>query len=100
MMATAPKHEPWKGPIDEMFEGIDGPLLARQRETLAIIIDAAEKAKETRALLGKDTFRITLTPQSLEDLLGLQSMLDSVADIAHDTYGKRCLIGSTEEDED
>lgn len=85
-----------KSHIDKMFSNIDGPLLARQRETLLMLIEDAEKIKKSlcnKAIRPhKLTVRVTLSPEQIEHLRGLQNLLDDVADITTDIYNIDCII--------
>ena len=60
----------------ELFTGIDGPRFKRQRALLSFIADN----------FGG------MSDQEQEDLEGLQALLDAIADVAHDHYGKDCLF--------
>jgi hypothetical protein len=66
---------------DELIERIDGPLFRRQRQLLDDVLSAAAAPPEIR-----------LTPEQVSLLEGLQSLLDNLADIAHDRYGADCLL--------
>jgi len=60
---------------------IDGPLLRNQRHLLLIVMDAAYRG-------------VPYIPQAHDkDLLeGLVSLLDEIADQAHDHHGIGCLL--------
>lgn len=88
------KHETGKDPVDELFEGIDGPLLRQQRSTL-YELEASIRQKMYRqpCTAGKaKRLTIAITPEQLEHVTGLMGLLERFADIAHDTYGKACII--------
>ena len=61
---------------NELFQGIDGPQLKQQRQLLSAIIDDGHAPTE----------------DDLELLEGLRNLLDCVADVAHDEYGKDTLF--------
>ena len=62
---------------NELFQGIDGEQLKLQRLILsAIVYDGHRPTGEA----------------DLEALVGLQNLLDCVADVAHDEYGKDTLF--------
>lgn len=55
------------------FLAIDGPLFRTQREALGKLVARAG-------------------PAELEPLLGIQNLLDAIADQAHDRHGIDCLF--------
>lgn len=84
--------------IGELFLGIDGPLLREQRERLLNIISRLSKLAIYKEYSSARFAGIRLRPADLEALEGIQNLLDGIADIAHDQFGKECLL--TEGDED
>ena len=61
---------------NELFRGIEGQRFKQQRKLLSAIIDVGH----------------TPTEDDLELLEGLRNLLDCVADVAHDEYGKDTLF--------
>jgi hypothetical protein len=68
---------------------IDGPLLAKQRELLIGVMDTVYRGEPYRA--G--------SPDDEEHLQGLVSLLDEIADQAHDRHGLDSLMKTDEPDE-
>lgn len=63
--------------VDQLFEGIDGPMFKKQRQALSRVIDTEGYRPDE---------------EDLEVLEGLRNFMDSVADVANDEYGKDTLF--------
>lgn len=61
---------------EELFTGIDGPLFKKQRSWLNTVIDS----------LPAHSYK------AREAMEGIQALCDSIADVAHDEYGKDTLL--------
>jgi len=68
---------------------IDGPLLAKQRELLLKVMDTVYRGEPNR----------TESPNDEELLHGLTSLLDEIADQAHDRHGLDSLTKPEEPDD-
>jgi len=68
--------------ITELIKKIDGPLFREQRLVILELID--------------DDSLLTSDIRALE---GLQTLLDEIADIAHDQYGIDCLLDMPDPEE-
>lgn len=67
---------------DSLFAGIEGPLFKQQRQVLSAIIDNGH---------------LPADKNELELLEGLRNLLDCIADVAHDEFGKDTLFLSSEQ---
>lgn len=59
---------------------LDVPLFKEQRQFLNTLIESASDTE-------------TLEDAEIDKLIGIQNLLDSIADVAHDKYGLDTLLG-------